>query len=247
MDIIDQYDLEFINTHCPEGQVPVFFVKGKTRDLGLHAKIKTIYRQISNKIGHHIPCLPAIDEIIVDKAKKDNYVWAYYATPEERDLLRAEKHRLMNYNYRENFSIHTSCFSFNDKGESSDAFHMPLAKIATTFNIDKEIEKIRKNFISYNEHIVVKKVNNLTYQIFYSVYSKNGKDGLNITKLTTKHANLQLKFLEQFNDSYIDFCDIAGNYYNFSEAKSIMTQKATAQNNAKSIDESQIDIDSPDL
>lgn len=247
MDIIDQYDLEFINEHCPEGQVPVFFVKGKIKNVGLHKKIKEIYHHVSLKMGHRIPCLPAIDEIVVEKAKKDNFVWAYYATPEERELLRAEKHRLMNLNFRERFSIHTSCFSFNDNGESSDAFRMPLGKLTTTKDIKESIEHIKNTFLTNDAYISAIPDGKNNYTLCFSAFQNIGKNSINILSLTTAHARLQLELMKEFEDCKLALCDTNGNYYDSKKAKKMIAEKASTQNCSYPLTKSQNIYDSRNL
>lgn len=225
MDNIDQYDLEFINGHCPEGQVPVFYAKGKRKDLGLHIKIKELYRLVGSKMGHRIPCLPVIDEIVVVKAKKDNYVWAYYATPEERDMLRAEKHRLMNSNFREKFSIHTSCFAFNNDGESNDAFRIPLGNLKTNEDITDKFEQIKKSLNTNEVHIYAVPNNDGEYVFSFSAFSTPGKAKLVISDLNAAHARIQLELLKGFKDYDLNLCDTNGNYYDKQNVKPIIVNK----------------------
>ncbi len=233
MNNLDQYDLEFINKNCPKGQVPVFAVKGEIKNVGLHKKIKELYLRAGNKIGHRIPCSPAIDEIIVEKAHKDNYVWAYYATPEERDLLRSEKHRLMNLNFRERFNMHTSCFAFNDKGEYNDAFRIPLGKVKTLKDVNQIVNQI-KDTLSLNEaFIVVAPRGDNDYALYFSAFTPNSKTGFPIHYLAKAHAQAQMALLDKFENHELDLCDFNGNYYNVDDEKAVVENKINALSRRK--------------
>jgi len=227
MNNIDKYDLEFINDHCPQGQVPVFFVKGDIKNSGLHKAIKIIYQQVSTKAGHKIPCLPAIDEIVVenDNERKDDYVWAYYATPEERTLLRKEKHRLMNLNFRERFSSSTSCFSFNDKDECNDALRIPLGKVKTIKNVHQIVDKIKGSMQLNETFIRVSPRGDNDYALYFSAFPANSRAGFCIGDLKKAHALVQLALLDEFENHELDLCDFDGNYYNAENERAVVEEK----------------------
>lgn len=225
MNNIDQFDLEFINDNCPQGKVPVFFVKGDMKNSGLHKTIKEIYQQVGNKIGRKIPCLPAVDEIIVEKEHKDNYVWVYYATPEERDLLRNEKHRLMNLNFREKISTSTSCFSFNDKGEYNDAFRIPLGKVKTIKDVHKIANQIKESILLNEAFIRVVPRGNNDYALYFSAFTPKSRMGFCIRDLTKAHAQVQLALLDNFENHELDLCDFNGNYYNVEDERAVVQDK----------------------
>ncbi len=248
MNNLDVYDLEFIYKNCPEGEVPVFVIKGKLKEAVLHQKIKQIYLEVGNKLGRHIPWAPVTHKIIVDKAHKNDYVYAYYATPVERDLLRGEKHRLMNLNFREKISITTSCFAFNDQGESSDAFHIPLGKIKTTKDIDKIVNKIqRKKVSSIKTYVKLIQRDENDYVLTFSAFTPNSRKGYDIGKLKYAHACLQLELLKHFENYELELCDTDGNYYVADDMKTFVEEKRNStnyylRNQPKKMDEPSIDL-----
>ncbi len=227
---IDIYDINFINKNCPEGKVPVFLLKSEEKNSIIHKEIRALFKRVGKSMGHHIPDLPVSEEIVVNKIDKDDLVSVYYATPEERDLIREQKNRIMNINNREMIALRTSCFAFNDKGDYNDAYRIPLAKIKTDKNIKEIIDQIKMppsaNITLFN--ILPLKANE--YLLSFSSFTPSRRS-IDITKLKNFHARFQLKLLDHFANNEIVLCDHNGNYYDTKDIRALL-EKTRDKNDA---------------
>lgn len=208
---IDEIDYQFIRDNCPDGMVPVLIIKtASTRqNAELHEKVKHLYKVVARSLKNDLIRHLARKKIVEPDYNKDELVYVYYMSPEERAAFNAEKHRLVYFNYSYPQPESTVCCSFNDKNRPVNAFTIPIAKIKTDKDVSAVADELRQ-YLAKEVNLYVNHAGNNGYEISFSARNSSS---CSIPHLKKSHLLLQLALLETFDNSELTLCDMCGNDY----------------------------------
>lgn len=208
---IDEIDYQFIRDNCPDGMVPALIIKtASTRqNAELHEKVKHLYKVVARSLQSDLIRHLARKKIVEPDYNKDELVYVYYMSPEERAAFNAEKHRLVYFNYSYPQPESTVCCSFNDKNRPINAFTIPIAKIKT----DKDVSAVANDLRQYLAKEVNLYVNHMGDNCYEISFSARNSSSCSIPHLKKSHLLLQLALLETFENSELTLCDMVGNNY----------------------------------
>lgn len=227
MKYLDEFDCRFIDENCPDELVPVFITKTQRKYFDMHRIVKNIYSLAERTMGQKIDKHTTIGRIVDKESEKDEYLFVYYSTVEERAAVNNERQRLMYLNCSNPQPKGTVCCSFNDKNQPIDAFSMPIGKIKSDKDVNKIIDDIKEYLAeSIRLHAIPDGKN--TYLVSVCCGNETGR-GNRIAQFREARILIQAALLKNFTDEEILFCDANGNDYQQGEQRAIITELADAK------------------
>lgn len=224
MKYLDEFDYRFIDENCPDKLVPVFITKTQRKYFDMHRIVKNIYSLAERTLGQKIDKHTTIGRIVDKESEKDEYLFVYYSTVEERAAVNDEKQRLMYLNCSNPQPKGTVCCSFNDKNQPIDAFSMPIGEIKSDKDVNKIVGGIKKH-VAESIRIHATPDGKNTYLVSICCGNETGR-GNRIAQFREARILIQAALLKNFTDDEILLCDANGNNYSRDEQRKIISELA---------------------
>lgn len=222
MKYIDKYDLQFISENCPQNLVPAFIIKEPQYGPNLHRKVKTFYKYAERELKHKISLHTAKEKFVIpkivngkeipNKYAKNEYVYVYYATLQEREAIYRKKHQLMYLYLKQRLPIGTVCCSFNDNNEPINAFSIPLGKVTSDKDVP-QLTAILQDCLTDGVYIHAISNDDKHYDLALTTYGSTQNFDFSLKQINRAHIDIQKALLQQYSDDEIIICDKNGNDY----------------------------------